>query len=62
MADEEKAKYPEHKTTGGCLRVYDTPDCCIKWWNELSCSEKEIIKNTPNFDSDKFFEITGIKV
>ncbi len=61
MTDEEKAEHPEHKTTGGYLKIRDKTDCCKKWWNGLNQKEKQVIKNIPNFDADKFFLITGIK-
>ena len=32
------------------------------WWDNLTDEEKDIIKSIPNFDPDKFFEITGIRV
>ena len=62
MTDEEKAAHPEHETTGGYLKVLDESECCNIWWNNLTDAEKDIIKSIPNFDPDKFFEITGIRV
>ena len=62
MTDEEKKQHPEHETTGGYLKVLDESECCQIWWNGLSDKEKEVIKEIPNFDPDKFYEITGIKV
>ena len=62
MTDEEKSNYPEHETTGGYLKIRDNSDCCKEWWNKLTKAEKKIIKNIPNFDADKFYEITGIEV
>lgn len=60
-------KHPDHKITGGYLekteagRIY-TDKPFLTWWNELSEREKEIIKSIPNFDPNKFFKITGIRV
>jgi len=60
-------EHPDHKITGGYLekteagRVY-TYKPFLTWWNGLSEKEKEIIKAIPNFEEDKFFKITGIKV
>lgn len=34
----------------------------IKWWESLSKEDKEIIKSIPNFDNEKFFKITEIRV
>ena len=62
MSDAEKAEHPEHETTGGYLKIRDNTDCCKEWWNGLSQNEKQVIMNIPNFDADKFFKITGVKV
>ena len=62
MSDEEKEQHPEAQTTGGYLKIRDNSDCCKEWWNGLSDNEKDIIKAIPNFDADKFFRITGIKI
>ena len=62
MTDEEKKAHPECETTGGYLKENDTKDCCLEWWNGLSINQKCIIQNIPNFESDKFYQITGIRV
>lgn len=61
-------EHPDHKTTGGghlkktdAGRIY-TYKPFLTWWNGLSEKEKEIIKAIPNFDAEKFFKITGIRV
>ena len=62
MTDVEKEKHPEYETTGGYLRNVDNSECCVEWWDGLTEKEKEIIKGIPNFDNEKFYQITGIKV
>ena len=62
MSDVEKEQHPEHETTGGYLKIRDNSECYLEWWEGLTDSEKEIIKSIPNFDSEKFYKITGIKV
>ena len=62
MTDVEKKNHPEHETTGGYLKIRDNGKCCVEWWAGLTDCEKEIIKAIPNFDSEKFYQITGIKV
>ena len=62
MTDVEKEKHPEYETTGDYLRNVDNSECCAEWWDGLTEKEKEIIKGIPNFDSEKFYQITGIKV
>ena len=61
MTDEEKAAHPEHETTGGYLKIRDNTDCCTEWWNGLSERNKNIIRSIPNFDTEKFYKITGIR-
>jgi hypothetical protein len=62
MTDDEKTSYPTYKTTGGYLKVINNIDGRQKWWNDLSDSDKAVIKAIPNFDPNIFFECTGIKV
>ena len=61
MTDEEKAAHPEHETTGGYLKIRDNTDCCTEWWKGLSERNKNIIRSIPNFDAEKFYQITGIR-
>ncbi|WP_321834998.1 pentapeptide repeat-containing protein [Clostridium butyricum] len=62
MSAEEKEQYPTYKTTGGYLKVFSYKEAWSNLWNNLTDSEKQEIKNIPNFDSEKFEYITGIKV
>ena len=60
MTDEEKEGHPEYKTTGGFLKVLDTSDCCVRWWENLDEYQRRIIRSIPNFDAAIFKQITGI--
>ena len=60
--DEEKCADKAKELIGGYLKRYDYKDACAKWWEKMSAENREIIKQIPNFDADKFFEITGIRV
>ena len=60
MTEIEKESHPDYETTGGYLK--DNSKCCVEWWEGLTKGEKETIKGIPNFDSEKFYQITGIKV
>ena len=60
MTDEEKERYSSYKTTYGYLKVFDTSNATKEWWKSLTQHEKDIIRNIPNFDEDKFKMITGI--
>ena len=62
MTDEEKASHPEYKTTDGYLKVCDTDKAFLTWWDSLNNREKEIIKSIPNFNAEKFLQISGIRV
>jgi hypothetical protein len=62
MTDEEKEQHPEYKTTDGYLKVCDTDKAFLTWWNSLNEVEKNTIKSIPNFDAEKFRQITGIRV
>ena len=59
---EEKSTDKAKELIGGYLKQYDYKEACAKWWAEMSAENREIIQQIPNFDADKFFEITGIRV
>lgn len=61
MSEQEKEKHPEYIITGGYLKLLSIEECCCEWWGGLSDEEKDIIRSIPNFDSEKFCQITGIK-
>lgn len=62
MTDEEKAAHPTYEITGGYLKVLDESECGQLWWGSLSDRRKDIIRAIPNFDSDIFFQCTGVRV
>lgn len=62
MTAEEKQAHPTYETTGGYLKVCDIDKVFIEWWNKLSSRERKIIQNIPNFNAEKFLQITGIAV
>ena len=63
MTEEEKEKHPEYKTIGGYVKVFNvTAEDKQKWWDGLSKANKQAVFNLPNFDVDKFYECTEIKV
>lgn len=51
--DEDQEKTIVHKATEEDRQ---------KWWDELSEEDKNAVKSLPNFDADKFYICTGIKV
>ena len=62
MTEQEKVDNPKFETTGGYLKKRDTSECCNEWWKELTEKEKKTIQEIPNFNSEKFYIITGIRV
>ncbi|WP_194174716.1 hypothetical protein [Eubacterium ramulus] len=44
------------------LKVLDESECGQLWWGSLSDRRKDIIRAIPNFDSDIFFQCTGVRV
>jgi len=61
MTPEERKFHPEHETTGGFLKMVPLVEAAEKWWSELSEREKQVIRDIPNFNADKFYRITGIR-
>ena len=62
MTDEEKAVYPEAKTTGGYLKERTTADNARKWWAGLDAADRNEILSLPNFNAELFKKITGIDI
>ena len=62
MTVEEKKMYPSHKTTGGYLKSFSFKEACANMWNNLTDKERDIIQSIPNFNKDKFKQITGIEI
>ncbi len=62
MTIREKELHPEHETTGGFLKTINIVEAAETWWNKLEGYKKQIIKNIPNFDSEIFYKMTGLRV
>ena len=62
MNDQEKEDNPDWEINDGYLKKRDVSKANLKWWKSLSSREKNVIKNIPNFDAEKFKLITGINV
>ena len=60
---EEEMKEDDYKKAKkGYLKEYSYKEACANWWCELTEENRKIIMSIPNFDADKFEEITGIKI
>ena len=62
MTDEERAAHPGCEATGGYLRIGTGRPDFAGWWDGLSDEDKDTIMAIPNFDPDKWMQITGIDV
>jgi hypothetical protein len=64
MTEQEKQQYPSHATTGGYLKSNPMPlkESFPIAWAKLSVDEKKKWLCLPNFDADKFLQITGVDV
>ena len=54
-------KYHENENDELVL-IETTEEDRQKWWNELTEDDKDAVKSLPNFDAEKFYLCTGIKV
>ena len=57
-------KWVEDKesVTGGKYVAVPYKQAFVEFWNNLYDSDKQSVKDLPNFDADVFFEITGVRV
>ena len=62
MTKEEKKEHLNYKTTGGYLKTYSYKEAFQKSYNKATREEQLKIKDLPNFDADKFYQISGIKI
>ena len=60
--EEEMEEDKNKRLIGGYLKEYSYKEACANWWIELTEENREIIMSIPNFDADKFYEITGINI
>ena len=60
--DEEKQSDKDKDLIGGYLKTYTYKEACKNWWDNYTDKEKAVIMSMPNFDKDKFKQITGIEV
>lgn len=62
MTDAEKEAHPKHETTDGYLKTISLKEAWANMWGNLSDKDKAVFTTLPNFDAQKFFQITGIQV
>lgn len=62
MNDKEKENNPSYKTTGGYLKVYGYQEAWRRSYDSATREEQLKIKDLPNFDKDKFKQISGIDI
>ena len=62
MTDEEKKENKSAFVCGGYIKVYKYKEAWSNLWKKLTDNEKNSFKTLPNFDSDIFEDITGIRI
>ena len=62
MTAIEKEQHPSHKTTGGFLRKYDYKEAWRNSWNKATAEDRKKTLALPNWNNEKFREISGIDV
>lgn len=62
MTDEEKENNPTYKTTWWYLKKYDYKEAFKMSYDKASQEDRETVKSLPWFNSDIFYEISGIRL
>ena len=62
MTDKEKIDNPKFYVTQGYLKTFTYQEAWKNAYVEANAEDIELLKNLPNFDSEVFEEITGIKL
>ena len=61
-SEEEKSADKSKALIGGYLKTYDYKEACANWWSKMAEKDKKLVQEIPNFDAEKFYRITGIRV
>ena len=61
MTEQEKTENPDYKTIGGYLKVYDYKEAFTRSMERATDEELEQVKALPNFDAEKFYQISGYR-
>lgn len=61
-SEEEKSADKSKALIGGYLKTYDYKEACAIWWSKMAKKNKNLVQKIPNFDAEKFYRITGIRV
>ena len=62
MTEQEKADNRNYEITGGYLKVYGYKEAFQASYNKATREEQLRIKTCPNFDAEKFYIISGIRI
>jgi len=62
MTDEEKEKNPTYKTVDGYLKVFTYKEAWRNAYDNATKEDIELLTALPNFDTDVFFDISGIRI
>ena len=60
--EKEMQEDETKRNIGGYLKQHTFEEACANWWSKMSEENRKIIQKIPNFDKEKFYKITGIKL
>ena len=62
MSKKEKTDNPKFYVAGGYLKTRTYKEAFAEMWGKLDKSQRKTVQELPNFDADKFEEITGVRI
>ena len=62
MNEAEKEDNPSYKTMGGYLKTLDYKEAWRMSWSKADIEDRKRVLDIPNWNNQKFLEITGIDV
>jgi hypothetical protein len=62
MSEEEKIAHPYYVTTGGYIKQLPYKESFTNAWNNWNEASRKAFTSLPNFDSEVFEDITGVRV
>jgi hypothetical protein len=62
MTDEEKEAHPGWEARDGYLKHISLKEAWGNMWPNLNEKSRKVFRELPNFDAEKFREITGVEI
>jgi len=62
MTAEERDTHPKAETVGGYLKTLDYHEAWRRSWDNADDEDRRKVLNLPNWDNEKFKQLSGIDV